>query len=206
MITFVRRLWKRWTTYYQYSDLPLKTYFLILETGNLKPLKRRGIFSDDGIHAWEQIIIAAEQANSGIQYATQLDDIKEINWLFSEYIVVKSLLMRASFEINHKVIERLADHDHPLDTSSSPAYAASILNQQRRVENFVTLIAIKQKEITKQRSTDKATLISFDSVMAELSKRLHFSVPENITLARFDAYSKVLKDGRRSNDTEREAA
>lgn len=180
---------------YTYDNILLTNYMEIAQTGNTDLLVITGSPSDKEIQErWELIVKKNLEANG--QSSDQLDNIKDYVRLLATYIGVKASLLQLCTVNDDECITFLEHKGYRIDRSSHSAYVNSINANLQKVKNVLTKLASRNKLITESmKEADKTTplMSSSESMLANISASLGFSVDSNITLARFNEYNKIIK-------------
>lgn len=184
--------------YFTYGDIPLRLYYQILESKDFSLLCRKGKPSRLE-ERWEEIVKAVEKFNNSLWYFNHLDDLRDLRYIMSKYLIIKASLNLLLYKPNKTVVKELAEeHDVKIDMTNSATYALSLFNALQNVENFITKLNMKKNEMNLgEEDGEKKSKVTFDSVMANLSMNLGFVIPEDITLARFNEYNKSLQEKNR---------
>lgn len=163
---------------------------------DLKKLISSGKASEKQLSkAWEAIIRKNYEVNGGFDYINYCDLVEGYAQLLAEYNYVRCTLIQLMFMVDDSYIDELSKRGYNIDTSNSIAYAKSINSALTRSENIVTRLTMKANEINgliEEHGGSKPA--SFEEIMAGLSMSLKFSVPEEITLARFNEYKKIISE------------
>ena len=184
--------------YKSIKDLPLKVFFEISETGNLKLL-------GDEIEAvlierWEAIII--EYGNYDDNEAIK-DLMEKEDQLFTQaalYCEIKGMLLYLVGGEKQEYVDRLNQLGYKIDLTSNETKIKSIQNNDQRANHISTRMQFIQKDIEKYSEGKKA---SFDSLMAWISSQLGFEPKEDITVLRYLEYKKQINErnkAKRSNN------
>lgn len=154
-----------------------------------KPLR------EDVLEEWEKIVAENAKANGDYNYDSYFQLLKSYLKLISQYTIVKSMLMRCCFIISWEDISELRRRGFKIVVDNTGKYTESITAAMRRVDNLVTRAVMKKKEIEKyfQESDRKQSPVGFEQAMANLNYSLGFSVNENLTLAAFNEYKKIIR-------------
>jgi uncharacterized protein with NRDE domain len=190
-------------TLLSYDTIKLRTYIEIANTGNLNTLIVRGKFSQSElIRAWEEIVKKNAEANQDANYDLYLDALKAYGAHMEEYNMVKAMLLCLKYFVDDEYIKALRELGYKIDTSGRQAYASSIIAAERRSDNLVTKIKTKYKELEKMTRRDVASEeTTVGALVAQVSFGLGFNLAEDIGLAQFNEYKKLLKEkyGRKRN-------
>ena len=143
---------------------------------------------------WEKIVSKNYETNGEFDYVNYIDLQEGFAHLLNEYNVVKAQLLKLSFVVDENIIEELRGKGYRIDTSSKSKYIESLNSALHRSDNIISRIKIKKSEINSliedERTDDKPT---FDSIVALVSMYLGFPIPDDIGLARFNEYKKLIK-------------
>lgn len=181
--------------YFTYDDLPLKVYYRIIELKDYSLLCRSGK-PNDLDRRWEEIVKKVEKFNNSLWYHNHLDDLKELKWIMSEYIIVKSSLYKLLYKFDKELVQELIEKGYYISTASDEEYAQTLFDRLQNIENLITKLKMKKNEMALEQEVEeeKKTKPSFDLAMAQLSMTLGFVLPEDITLARFNEYNRMLQE------------
>ena len=165
----------------------------IAETGSYHKLHRSGGLNAESLSdAWEKIVKENNKATGSNRFSNYLVNAKVYGALVADYLMVRSALIYLSFKVDHEMIDLLIKKGYNISTQSSRMYAESLTAALKRVENVGTQATIKQNEL-KKLTGDKKESTGFEQIMAMLSLQLGFTVQDDITLARFNEYQKLIK-------------
>lgn len=189
--------WKKLGKNYSYETIPLKLFIEISTSGKTYLLGGFNIRK-----RWSKLVADNARALDNHEYEMFAGLLAKNNKYAVQYLIVQSslnLLTVKSIKKEKKfvisVIQDLAKYGYKIDTSSSENYLASINAVKRKVLNLANRIGINKIQINtiiNQASDIKPK--TFDSLIAELNSRLGFVVNDNITLARYNEYNKVLTE------------
>lgn len=147
--------------------------------------------------AWEQILQQNESALNRNRLSIYKTNLKQYALLMSRYMTIRSALMYLSLKPNQELIQMLEGYGYKIDTSSSDAYAESVLTGLQRSENLISQLMTTENEINAAGGDDK---INFELMLAQLSMAIGFSVPETIKLKEYNAYYQTLNQIRRERN------
>lgn len=166
----------------------------IAKTSNYKLLLIDGVATDDVcLLKWEEIIKKNARMNNDNQYDNYLDNIKVYGTLIAEYNMVKAMLLQLIFQVDNDVIQELELMGYHIDTSGERAYTDSIYNCMNSSENIITQIKMKYNEIMLDLKGSEQDGSGFEETLANLSVSLGFTVMDDITLARFNEYKRIIR-------------
>lgn len=187
---------------FTYNDILLRTYIDISTTGNLEPLIIEGRSNrEELLQAWEEIVRENGERNGDRSYSSYFRLLKGYGVLLATYSVVKiSLLKLAVSPVDCEVVFDLRRRGYQINMSDNTVYAESIRVGLRKVDNLITRIRMKKSELEAQFAVqEKGTPIGFEEIIAKITSGLGFVVQDNITLARYNEYKKILKEKSRDH-------
>ena len=184
--------------YKSIKDLPLKLFFEIAETGNIKLLGND--IESVLVDRWESIVIeyGKHDNNESINQVIEKSDM-----LYTQaalYCEIKGMLLYLVGSEKPEYVERLNQLGYKIDNSSRKTKIESIQANDQRSNNISTKMQVIKAEIDSFSSGKKA---SFDSVMVYLSSNLGFEPKEDITVLRYLEYKKQINErnkAKRSNN------
>ena len=180
--------------YKSIKDLPLKVFFEISETGNLKLL-------GDEIEAvlierWEAIIIEYGNYDNNEAIKDLLEKEVQLFTQAAMYCEIKGMLLYLVGGEKQEYVDRLNELGYKIDLSSNKTKIKSIQDNDQRANHISTRMQFIQKDIEKYSDGKKA---SFDSVMAWISSQLGFEPKEDITVLRYLEYKKTINERNKAN-------
>jgi hypothetical protein len=124
----------------------------------------------------------AELQSKGYAIRTKGDVSKQME-LYNEALI--------NGELDERIIEAIQAQ---VVAINSAAYADSLADALTRSNNLVTQIEMKQKEMERFVSVEGfSKRVTYEELMANLNAALGFCVQDNITLAAFNEYQRILK-------------
>lgn len=145
--------------------------------------------------AWEAIVEENGKQNGDRSYDAYFQLLKSYTLLVASYTVVKASLMQLSISIEYDVIIDLRKRGYVIDTTNTATIARSINAALSRVSNLITKATMKQKQMADiVASTERTKRVGFEEIIANLNVGLGFVVQDNVTLARYNEYKKILKE------------
>lgn len=186
--------------WYSYNDITLKLYLHIAATGDVMQLIREGqAETGECLERWEKLIADNSQANNSFEYSDFLNKNKSYAALISEHTLVKLILIRLSLEYDADLCLILKKKGYNIDVNN---YEQSLISALRKSENFVTKIKMKENELSAYDNKKKVSQDSFEEIMANMIFATKMNLPDDITLARYNALKKLVK---RQNDVKKHA-
>lgn len=173
-------------TRYTYETIPLKVYIEIANTKNLSLIGEGNV-----TEVWEEIVRKNSEANQDTTYENYVYNYKQYNRFYREYLILKAAIVVLIAKVDKDLIEYLGKMGHTIDTSSEERYDESLIALGKKADNLTSKIKTKANEIVMMDEEKKGQ--GFEEVMAVLCSSMGFHVPDDITLARYNEYKKILK-------------
>jgi len=165
----------------------------IARTGNMELINNNS-------EAWEEIVRRNCIANEVHEYKNYIDAMRSLALLSNKYIAIKAHVDRLSIpvfgggEISGDSVLYLNSIGIEVDTTSKESYVASLLAALKKRENMMTRINMQRKELEKIITQTKVTEEKgIEQILAVLSYNIGFPIGDNVTLARFNEYNKLVK-------------
>lgn len=144
---------------------------------------------------WEEIVVANARANNTFEYDNYLDKHKTYALLIHEYVTVKAMLTKLTFSVDMDAINWLNKRGYKIVISKGPdrnkLYEDSLMAAIRKSDNLVTKTTMKANEL-KQFQTHHGQIESFEQIMANIIFHSKMNLPDDITLARYNAIKKLI--------------
>jgi len=179
--------------YWAYETISLKLYLEIAGSGNIGRLHKKGKPDAECEKIWEDIVKQNQKANGSYEFDIYFFSTQDYALLLNDYIFIKAALMKLSLEVDRDLVKVLAGKGYRISLENSEEYAKTLLACLRRSENLITKTVMKHNELAEFSKARSGAKTSFEEVMANLSFGLGFTVPDSITLARYNEYRKILK-------------
>jgi len=142
---------------------------------------------------WLQIIKDNAEATDNDHFTFYTKTFLKKSALAAKYLVEKSSLLMISIKIDESIINDLRLRGYKIDTSDNKKYLNSINAGLRRVSNLTTKIGLANSQMEEIITLAKQVKRkSADEMLAEVSAELGFAVDDNVTLARFNEYAKIV--------------
>ncbi len=184
-----------------YSDIKLKMFIDIANTRDYKKVLIKGFATLEQCEmAFEKIVEQNATANQDNTYRRYSQSLISYNKLLSELNVVKAYLIQLLFQVDTDVIRWLKGKNYIISTANSKEYELTIYANLRKSENLVTRLQMKVKEITnmlESHTSDQTSPTTIGSLIASVSAELGFALDENLTLAEFNEYKRIIKSRNR---------
>ena len=160
-------------------------YDLLTLTGN--PSK------EESVEVWETIVKENSKHSGDLQYDSYFTLIQAYYQFVCEYTLVRNMLLKLSTVIDYEFVEACRARGYPINLKDSVSYEKSIAAALRRTANLITRARMKQSEIEREFGGKPQKSYGFEETMANLTMALGFVVPDNVTLARYNEYKKMIK-------------
>jgi hypothetical protein len=184
--------------FYTYDDLLLRLYFEIAKSGEFTKLVISGNASiEQCLEAWELIIKKQQQITGNNQYNAFFRLNKGYLINLNDYTLIRACLILTGINNlfpDYEYIQILKEKGYPIDLSSPESIVNSVNVGLQKCEKLITKATTKRKEIElliKQSETSEE--IGFEQVIANLNYQLGFNIDDNLTLARYNEYQKIIK-------------
>lgn len=183
--TFIK---KQLAFYNSCNVLPLKIFYEIAETGNVKLLGEGDV--NKLTDTWEEILLEYGEIDSNTNIKDTFDKVIQVSVKAAVYVEVNAMLLYLK-EVDYKqeYIDRLAELGYKIDGKE---YIKNIEANERKVKNIFTKIQFLKKDLEQNQSVKKTS--SFDESMAWISANLNFWPPDDITVTRFIQLKKQINE------------
>jgi len=189
------RLSKKSEAYWDYNTISLKLFIEIAQGSHYHLLVRQGAPDHEKcLEAWEAIVKRNSAEAGSQEYSNYFNLVKAYALLIAKQISVKSSLLKLTVTTEWEDIVYLRGCGYNIDTTTTLSYWASLESGLRKSEDLLNKIKMKQFEleaIVKGRQAERS--MGFEETIANLITGLGFSVDDNISLARFNEYRKLIK-------------
>jgi hypothetical protein len=162
---------------------------------DLENLIIEGVVSDIILYNnWEDILRKNSKANNNLEFLNHFEAAQKYTMLLSLYTTIKACLMKLTICPDVNIIEYLRTEGYHIDGSSVKAYMESIIAASNLSENLATKIQTKEKELKLYKiESDVSGSIGFEEGLANLSFMIGFSIPDDITLAKYNEYKRIIR-------------
>lgn len=142
---------------------------------------------------WEQILKRNGEVNNDYSYNQFFIKSSEYARLLNDYQLIKALLIKLHFVVDDSYISFLKSKGYKIDTSSRQKYDDSLKLNLRRSENLLTKLTMKHNELSSGlKEKEKRDHVSLEQLLAHVSAGLGYEIKDDITLARYNEYKKIL--------------
>ena len=206
-------------TFWDYDNILLRLYIHIAKTGEFFKLVRSGEADQvKCLELWEQLVKRQEKETGLNKYNTLLTMSKAYLTFYNDHKTIRASLIRVAL-MNRQTVDisngsliwiNLMDVDdlnyldrkgYSVDLSSYDKVIESVTARLRKCENLISKAVSKKKELEKMLEGGHGKEEGgFEQVMAQLNFALGFVVGEDVTLARFNEYQKILKERQKSQE------
>lgn len=170
---------------------------LILKKGNASPILCA--------ERWEKIVAENSKANGKQDYNYVERSFKMYNSLLRDYNTVKACLLVLCYTIDFEYLKHVRAKGYAIDTTNSKTYADSLGRALRKSNNILTKIEMKRNELAalrQERKTEKPQ--TFEGIIASLTFQLGYTVPDDITVIRYNEYVKLIEQKQKALKLQRE--
>jgi hypothetical protein len=154
--------------------------------------------AEQAFDAWETIIRRNSRLNGTAEFDSYLSELKGYAQYLADFNTIKAMLHRLLYVIDNEYIEYLKSRGYYINTTGARAYEESVYRCIQQSENIKSKIKSKVKLLEK-RNAEAGPATSFEEIMASLCAALGFHVPDDLKLARYNQYLKLLKDRNKPN-------
>lgn len=188
---------------YTYSDILLKTFIEISNTGNLGLLLKKGKTRPEILaEVWEGIITENSKANNISDFNNNISELKSYHYLSNEFLFIRATLIKLLMDANDEDIKELRKRGYFI-SEDQEKYFDSVLMALRKCDNLKTKIEMKRKELERNnKSSDKSGKVEYVDLIASLEMSLGRQVEDNITLSKYNSLCKFAK---RKHEQEKKA-
>lgn len=171
------------------SELPLKVFFQIAETGDLNLLIIEGeedlvILTD----AWEEILIEYSKLDKNMGLMNVMEQREQLFKQAALFCEIKAMLLYLVGAYKQEFVDRLNELGYKIDKKN---IIQSIKRNDQKSNNISTRMQIIQKDIEKTSDGKKS---SFDAAMSFIASELGFEPNENLTVARYCEYKNRISE------------
>lgn len=148
---------------------------------------------------WESIVKVNAKENNNSLFDYYFTTAQSHTYLVNEYHLIKACLLKLMFRVDKAVIQLLKDRGYKISLESQDAYVRSIDAAQSRSNNLITKLMTKQKELERMsRENQSLDKVTFPKAIAGISAGIGFAVGEDVSLATYNEYKKIIhtKNGR----------
>lgn len=157
--------------------LPIKLYYKISDTGNLKLLTDKEIEEETLNTIWDELVIGFDLLNKSNNSKKIFILNKEINSLEAIHKAVLMACESLSFEYDQYLIDIIKKYGFSFNDNSTEDYHNSIEKTIREAKSLVTKVNMLKNQLPK---TEEGEKVSLDEVMASYSSVLGIDFDYNI--------------------------
>jgi hypothetical protein len=171
-------------------------YLKVLETGDYMLLAIADDCTlDECFEQWEEIVKRTGDATGEGGYRSYFEKLKSYAKLVNDFNQIKINLTVLYFQIDIDCLVYLRKKGYKINTSSNEKYLQSLNDAMHRSDNIISKILSKHKEIQKAVGERKGSnkQMGFEEMMAHLKMNLEMQVSDDVTLARYNEYYKIIK-------------
>jgi len=168
-------------------------YLEIANTGNVSLLN-----AEDNMTAWESIVEKNCKVNGADEYSQYVSLSKSYALTVNEYIGVNAAINKLAFIVDYDLVDWLVKKGYKIETGNGKkdfnlVYAESLAKAQRKAANLMTRINMKKSELIRMSKPGKQDGRTLEEILATVSYAIGFTISEDVTLARFNEYNRILR-------------
>lgn len=183
----------------------LKLYIDIAKSGDFTKLVKSGKSgNDECLQAWESIVKRQQKESGSNQFDAFFRLSKGYLIHLNDHTVIRACLILVGINylyIDWEYIKTLKEKGYIIDTSTPERVLETVKEGLNRCENLITKAVSKRKELDlmlKQSESGSKDGPGFEQMIANLNYALGFTVSEDLTLARYNEYQKILRAKQKS--------
>jgi hypothetical protein len=186
--------------FFRYNNITLKLFLEIAENSDYKKVLVSGDASEEQcVEQFEKIVEQHNYHNGNQEHLNYIAHQKSYRDLLQKYNTIRSSLLYLTGAIDNRVIEFLNSQGYKIDVSSQAAFDKTFLAAWNKSNNLNSKLKQKLNQlanfnealISKQQAYN-AQSSGLEERLASLSFALGFSCDEEITLARYNEYVKII--------------
>jgi len=147
---------------------------------------------EDLVNTWEEIIKKNSTSSNNNQFYHYIRTLKAYEKVVAEYTLIRAAIIILAFKVDQQIISDLTARGYKFLYSNTEEYDAALSELVRRSSELTTRIRMLQSEVANFKG-ESENAITFEELMATLCVQLGFTVPDDITLARYNEYKKIIK-------------
>jgi hypothetical protein len=187
--------------FFRYDDILLKIFIDVAQTSEyVKVVKNGQATAEQCMEAWEAIVKRNADVTGNMGYNGYLNETFVYADMLSEYLFMRAALTKLLYVIDYPLIQEVRDKGYSIDLGEqddtaqarSQKYADSLYATSRQVDNIATRIKMHYNKMALN-TVDKSEGGGFDETIANLNMAIGFVETDNITLARYNEYCKMIK-------------
>lgn len=182
---------------HSYKTILLSDFIDISSNGEYAKLIITGQPDEDQLSkAWEEIVQENGRQNGDRSYDAYFQLLKSYTLLVASYTIVKASLFQLSFSsLDFATVLDLEKRGYKISVDTTDALARSINAALSKVTNLITKAMMKQKQMEDiVKGMERTKRVGFEEIIANLNVGLGFVVQDNVTLAQYNEYKKILKE------------
>lgn len=144
------------------------------------------------VNTWEEIIKKNSTSSNNNQFYHYIRTLKAYEKVVAEYTLIRAAIIILAFKVDQQIISDLTARGYKFLYSNTEEYDAALSELVRRSSELTTRIRMLQSEVANFKG-ESENAITFEELMATLCVQLGFTVPDDITLARYNEYKKIIK-------------
>lgn len=167
-------------------------------TGDLTNLRKDGKWepiTQEIIDLWGEVQLEFAELDNNTEILNKFETDKEIKQLQTAYNVIKAMIKRLQLvtppdPTSVQYVNDLQKMGYHIDCANSAMYKFSLERADKKSNSIVTQIEMKKNTLE---GNIEEKNISFDAIMAVLIAELRVPLEDDITVARYCEYKKIIK-------------
>jgi hypothetical protein len=186
--------------YHNSCDIPLKLFYSIINTGDLRLLiidEKKPVTEVQLSEAWHSIMKEYAEVDKNVILKEVNGKNDELFRLACEQAEVKAILLYLVGAHKQEYIDRLIELGYPIDVSNFEAKKKSIVKCDKRANHIKTRMQLIHKSIEDLTKADQEN--SFDATISWLAINLKFEPRDDISVRRYLEYKKQIIERNNKN-------
>lgn len=201
--------------FYEYQTVKFKTFLEIANTGNYSLMLVSGKATETELETeWEKIIIERAKHSTNRSYNMYLEKYRSVAMLKARYVVERAMLEKLGLGVDFssrkikndlflgldvETLTEMRNRGYKLSTKSDELFRSTLLSSWSKYNNLISKIKSAEISLNLTLSTMDNKPATYAQIMARLRVDLKPTViPEDLTLAEFDAYDKIREEMRQT--------
>lgn len=183
-------------SFWAYDNIKLKLFIEIAQTKELHKLIVEGSAEIEELQEqWEEIIKLNANANNDFTLDQYSQSVKSYGILLRNHILIKIAITKLKFRVDEDDINFLKSHRIKIDQSTATSYNKTLEMAERKSDNLVTRMNMeltKVQNLIAEKMEEQGKGPNMEELLAQVSVGIGFQVMDDITLARYNEYKKVI--------------
>lgn len=207
--------------FWEYDDISLKLYIDISKTGDVTKLVKVGrIENQQCLDKWEELIKRQEKETGTNNLGAYISLLKAYLSYSNDHEVIRASLILVEWSNEQKIAKDgslvwvnltdwkhviyLKSKGHTIDFTTYDTMITTVRAALHKNENLVTKAVSKRKELEKMLAgKEEGKPLEFVDIMAQLNFAWPNPVSDDISLAGYNSYQKILKARQKAEENAR---